>query len=78
MGNASDNGQTWHGLAEVLSTMPDSIRRLLDEHQPDEATGRCRACGRPGYGTPDRPWPCPVRKLAEQAAQIADRRKGQR
>lgn len=63
----------WHRLAAVLAEMPDVIERLLDIHL-DAGCGRCRACTRPGYGTPNAPWPCPTRKLADEAARIRARR----
>lgn len=72
MKDRNDNGATWHGLVAVLATMPDSIARLLAEHQPDPQSGRCRACTTPGSGTPAAQWPCPVYRLAEQAQQVRD------
>ncbi|HXV93443.1 MAG TPA: hypothetical protein VD813_09110 [Pseudonocardia sp.] len=49
-----------------LATMPDVVARLAEAHVPDGA-GLCRACGRPGRGTPHLPWPCGPARLAQAA-----------
>jgi hypothetical protein len=59
----------WGQLAELLAGMPDVVQRLIVEHVPD-AKNRCRGCTLPGTGSPNEPWPCPLRKLAEQARRL--------
>jgi hypothetical protein len=59
----------WAQLAQILGTMPDVIERLMAEHVPDD-TNRCRGCTLPGTGRPNEPWPCSLRKLAEQAQRL--------
>jgi hypothetical protein len=60
--------QQWDELVDELGRLSgDPWRRLLDEHT-SSADGLCRGCGRPGYGVPFRPWPCTLRRIAEQAA----------
>lgn len=49
--------------------MPDGVQRLIVEHVPDE-NNRCRGRTLPGTGRPNEPWPCPLRKLAEQARRL--------
>ena len=52
--------------------MPDVIGRLIVEHLPDEH-GRCRGCTSPGTGRPNDPWPCSLRKLADEAGPASSR-----
>ena len=59
----------WTQLAEILAGMPDVIGRLIVEHVPDEH-GRCRGCTSPGTGRPNVPWPCSLRKLADEAGRL--------
>ena len=59
----------WTQLAQILATMPDVIDRLTREHVPDESS-RCRGCTTPGTGRPNEPWPCSLRKLADQARRL--------
>src|SRR3954454_13279775 len=56
----------WDALVAELATTPDVVDRLLAEHVPDDSR-RCRACTRPGLGTPMKPWPCGLYKLAMAA-----------
>jgi hypothetical protein len=56
-------------VAAALADMPDVIAALLRDHVPDPH-GRCRACGRPGTGTPHLAAPCPLRWIAEAARTI--------
>jgi hypothetical protein len=56
-------------LAEILAGMPDVIGRLIFEHVPDEHD-RCRGCTSPGTGRPKDPWPCSLRKLADEAGRL--------
>ena len=67
-----------HGqFVEILAGLPDGVQRLIVEHVPDE-NNRCRGRTRPSTGRPERrapaapnePWPCPLRKLAEQARRL--------
>lgn len=55
-------------LANILSEMPDLLRRTLDEHTPD-AQGYCREC-RDSSGI-SAAWPCVTRTLAEEAENMA-------
>ncbi|TCK20646.1 hypothetical protein [Pseudonocardia endophytica] len=55
-------------LANILSEMPDLLRRTLDEHTPD-AQGYCREC-RDASGV-SAAWPCVTRQLAEEAENMA-------
>ncbi len=55
-------------LANILSEMPDLLRRTLDEHTPD-AQGYCREC-RDASGI-SAAWPCVTRGLAEEAEHMA-------
>lgn len=55
-------------LANILSEMPDLLRRTLDEHTPD-AQGYCREC-RDASGI-SASWPCVTRQLAEEAETMA-------
>lgn len=55
-------------LANILSEMPDLLRRTLDEHTPD-AQGFCREC-RDASGI-SAAWPCVTRQLAEEAETMA-------
>ena len=59
----------WGQLVELLAGMPDVVQRLIVEHVPDE-NNRCRGCTLPGTGRPNEPWPCSLRKLAEQARRL--------
>ena len=59
----------WTQLGEILAGMPDVIGRLVVEHLPDEH-GRCRGCTSPGTGRPNVPWPCSLRKLADEAGRF--------
>ena len=59
----------WTQFAEILAGMPDVIGRLIVEHLPDEH-GRCRGCTSPGTGRPKDPWPCSLRKLADEAGRL--------
>jgi hypothetical protein len=56
-------------LAEILAGMPDVIGRLIFEYVPDEHD-RCRGCTSPGTGRPKDPWPCSLRKLADEAGRL--------
>lgn len=60
-------------LANILSEMPDLLRRTLDEHTPD-AQGDCREC-RDASGI-SASWPCVTRQLAEEAENMAGRSSG--
>ena len=60
---------SWHDFTEQLAGLPMTWHRLLIDHVPTEG-GLCRACGRPGYGTPVQPWPCTLHKVAERAAEL--------
>jgi hypothetical protein len=60
-------------LALALVPMPDLWDRLLDLHTGEGATGRCRACTRPGTGLPGAPWPCAIHIVATQARTRARR-----
>jgi hypothetical protein len=64
-----DESNRWAQLAQILATMPDVVQRLTFEHVPDE-NNRCRGCTLPGTGRPNEPWPCSLRKLAEQARRL--------
>jgi hypothetical protein len=64
-----DDPNRWAQLAQILAAMPDLLQRLTVEHVPDEHT-RCRGCTLPGTGRPNEPWPCSLRKLADQARQL--------
>ena len=55
-------------LANILSEMPDLLRRTLDEHTPD-AQGYCQEC-RDASGI-SAAWPCVTRQLAEEAETMA-------
>jgi hypothetical protein len=57
----------------ALAEMPDVIAVLLRDHVPD-ATGRCRACGRPGTGMPHLVAPCPLYRMAEAARAVRTQR----
>jgi hypothetical protein len=59
----------WGQFVEILAEMPDVVVRLIVEHVPDE-NNRCRGCTLPGTGRPNEPWPCSLRKLAEQARRL--------
>jgi hypothetical protein len=59
----------WGQFVEILAGMPDVVVRLIVEHVPDE-NNRCRGCTLPGTGRPNEPWPCSLRKLAEQARRL--------
>ncbi len=61
-------------LAAALADMPDVIAALLRDHVPD-VKGRCRACGRPGTGTPHLDAPCPLSRIAEIARSIRIQRR---
>jgi len=56
-------------IATVLAAMPDVVAALVRDHVPD-ARGFCRACGMPGTGSPHLPWPCPLRRIADDARRI--------
>lgn len=56
-------------LAVVLAAMPDVVAALVRDHVPD-VRGRCIACTTPGTGTPNLPWPCPLRLIAENARKL--------
>ena len=58
-------------LYQVLADMPDLLDRLLRIHIPDLDSGKCVACGRPGYGTPFVTWPCGPAAAAHRAVLIA-------
>jgi hypothetical protein len=45
------------------------IGRLIFEHVPDEHD-RCRGRTSPGTGRPKDPWPCSLRKLADEAGRL--------
>lgn len=60
-------------LANILSEMPDLLRRTLDEHTPD-GQGYCREC-RDSSGI-SASWPCVTRQLAEEAENMAGRSSG--
>lgn len=51
---------------ELLKGMPVTTERLITTHIPDDH-GRCRACTRPGYGSPMARWPCTPYALAALA-----------
>jgi hypothetical protein len=56
------NEGSWGELAAVLAANPGLVEQLLVEHV-DRGDGVCAACrGRSAIA-----WPCPIRKLAEQA-----------
>ena len=66
--------ETWRGVVVELAGMPDLVDRLLAEHQ-DNGQGFCASlsCGRPGYGTPMRKFPCPTVQLATAAREYGAR-----
>jgi hypothetical protein len=51
-----------------LASAPDLVDRMINDHPAGEA-GMCAAqvCGRGGRGSPQLPWPCPTRRLADLA-----------
>ncbi|MGI5131538.1 hypothetical protein ACQEVB_32370 [Pseudonocardia sp. CA-107938] len=53
-----------------IAAQPGGPQRLLAQHTAD-ATGRCRGCTTPGYGTAHGQWPCTPVLLARAAAQDA-------
>jgi hypothetical protein len=59
----------WGQFVQILAGMPDVVGRLIVEHVADE-NGRCRGCTLPGTGRPNEPWPCSLRKLADQARRL--------
>jgi hypothetical protein len=59
----------WGQFVEILARMPDVVVRLTAEHVPDESS-RCRGCTLPGTGRPNEPWPCSLRKLADEARRL--------
>ena len=71
-----DDPSRWAQLAQILAGMPDVVQRLIVEHVPDE-NNRCRGCTLPGTGRPNEPWPCSLRKLAEQARRLQPDQPGQ-
>ncbi len=62
----------WGQFVEILAGMPDVVQRLTFEHVPDE-NNRCRGCTLPGTGRPNEPWPCSLRKLADEALRLRSR-----
>ncbi len=63
------------GVAQELARLPETTRRLLAVHVPDER-GRCRGCTAPGTGMPGAAWPCVLHFYASAAEEI--RRRGER
>lgn len=57
------------GVAQELARMPETTRRLLVVHVPDER-GRCRGCTTPGTGIPGAAWPCVLHFYASAAQEI--------
>jgi hypothetical protein len=66
------NAAAYRRLAAALADMPGVVAALLREHTPD-GSGRCRACGMPGTGTPYVPAPCSLWTLADRARAIHTR-----
>ena len=64
-----ENGKNWEAIVRAVSQMPDVIVRLTRDHVPDPQA-RCRACTEPGTGRPNAPWPCSLRKLADEASRL--------
>lgn len=60
------------GVAQELARMPETTRRLLVVHVPDER-GRCRGCTTPGTGIPSAAWPCVLHFYASAAQEIVRR-----
>lgn len=58
-----------HELALELSGFPVAVGNLRVDHR-DGGDGLCTGCTRPGYGTRYVPWPCVLRLLADEAAEI--------
>jgi hypothetical protein len=56
-------------VAAQLARMPQVVENLLAEHVPD-ASGRCRACGRPGTGSAHLAWPCALWTVADTARRL--------
>jgi hypothetical protein len=59
-----------HSAAEFIAAQPGGPERLLMLHTSD-ASGHCRGCTTPGYGTPLGRWPCAPALLARAAAALA-------
>lgn len=66
-GRAPDEHSGLREATRFIAAQPSGPQRLLARHLPDEQ-GRCRGCTVPGYGTPDKPWPCVITKMAQAAA----------
>jgi hypothetical protein len=58
--------ETWRAFVLELATQPALIEAVTGAHVPT-ADGLCRACTTPGYGTPQKRWPCPLWRLADDA-----------
>ena len=56
--------RAFNAAVRFIANQPGGADRLLTQHHPDEQ-GRCCGCGKPGYGTPDAPWPCIAAKVAQ-------------
>jgi len=61
-------------IADVMATMPEVWRRLLESHQPDRL-GRCSVC-RSSSGPGER-WPCSLHRIASEAQRRYELRLGQ-
>jgi hypothetical protein len=55
--------------ARFVADQPGGPGRLLNEHRPDDR-GLCCGCLRPGTGMTYLPWPCPITRIAQAAADI--------
>jgi hypothetical protein len=59
----------WHQFAVEMASSPEMVDRLLATHLPDDA-GMCTSCTTPGSGTSHVPFPCGLRRLAEEARTV--------
>jgi hypothetical protein len=64
----SPTSRAFRAAAGELASRPEVWQRILREHSRTD-DGYCAhpQCGRPGYGTPFVPHPCPARVLASIA-----------
>jgi len=66
-GDAQPVDDTLRELVAELVPLVRLWQQLLADHQPDHR-GRCRACTEGGTGRAVTTWPCPLYRLAGQAA----------
>jgi hypothetical protein len=70
-GPVGDAAQAFRAVAAELAHHPHAWQCLLREHsRTDDGYCAHRQCGRPGYGTPHVPHPCPARVLATLARDL--------